>query len=159
MLRLSWLISIVISLFGVLLIEHFFTMEPDGVANGGNLGALGLALIAPFVVLSLFTTFRYFTEMARSATDTFLRSIYLGFGFALLIFVVYYATGYKDDVYAALGGDTKAPGSLIYGFPLLNEYTNRVFINFYTFAAIHLVSALAGAFFGIVKKAPPSVAE
>ncbi|MER2106234.1 MAG: nucleoside-diphosphate sugar epimerase [Solibacillus sp.] len=159
MLRLSLLISIGISLFGVLLIEHFFTMEPDGVANGGNLGALGLALVCPFVALSLFITFRYFTELVRMSKDALLRSIYIGFGFALLIFVTYYAIGYKNDVYTALGGDTKAPGSIIYGFPLLNEYTNRVFINFYTFAAIHLISALAGAFFGIFKKTPTHVAE
>lgn len=159
MLRLSWLISLGISLFGVLLIEHFFTMEPDDIANGGNLGALGLALILPFVLLSLFITFRYFTELTRAAKDSLIRSIYIGFGFALLIFVVYYAIGYKDDVYATLGGDTKAAGSVIYGFPLLNEYTNRVFINFYTFTAIHLVSALAGAFFAILKKAPPQTTE
>lgn len=159
MLRLSWLISVGISLFGVLLIEHFFTMEPDAIANGGNLGALGLALVLPFVLLSLFITFRYFTELTRTAKDSFMRSIYTGFGFALLIFVVYYAIGYKNDVYATLGGDTKTAGSIIYGFPLLNEYTNRVFINFYTFTAVHLISALAGAFFGIFRKASTQTTE
>ena len=63
MLRLSWLISIGISLFGVLLIEHFFTITADdsGRANG-NLGAVGLALVLPFILLSLSTFFVGFTE-------------------------------------------------------------------------------------------------
>mgnify|MGYP003418036587 CR=1 FL=1 len=74
MLRLSWLISIGISLFGVLLIEHFFTLTADGnETHGGNLGAVGLALIAPFILLSLFITFRYFTERSRMARDRILR--------------------------------------------------------------------------------------
>lgn len=152
MLRLSWLISMGISLFGVLLIEYFFTMKPEESASNGNLGALGLALVFPFLALSLFITFRFFTEQARSAKDMFMRNIYIGFGLALLIFVIYYAINYRTDVYAALGGNTNTPGSTIYGFPPLNEYTNRIFINFYTFTAIHLISALAGAFFGIFNK-------
>lgn len=53
MLRLSWLISMGISLFGVMIIQHFFTMKPDKTANAGNLGALGIALVAPFILLSL----------------------------------------------------------------------------------------------------------
>lgn len=152
MLRLSWLISVGISLFGVLLIEYFFTMKPDDAAAAGNLGALGLALVLPFVLLSLFITFRYFTELARAAQDSLMRSIYIGFGVAALIFVIYYTIGYQNDVYLTLGGDTTTPGSIIYGFPILNEYTNRIFINFYTFAAVHLLSALAGAFTGIFKR-------
>ena len=132
MLRLSWLISLGISLFGVMLIEHFFTIEPDAVANSGNLGALGLALVKPVLLLSLFSTFRYFTEVTRASHDSIMRSILIGFGFALLIVVIFYAIGYKNDVYASLNGNTSTPGSIIYGFPMLNEYTNRIFINFYT---------------------------
>lgn len=155
MLRLSWLISIGISLFGVMLIEHFFTVQPDDVAHGGNLGALGLALILPFLALSLFVSFRYFSEVLRASSDSLMRSIYIGFGIALFIIVVYYALDYKHDVYASLNGNTTTPGSVIYGFPLLNEYTNRIFINFYTFAAVHLLAALAGALFGLLKKSKP----
>ena len=152
MLRLSWLISIGISLFGVLLIEHFFTLTADDIGGqGGNLGAVGLALVAPFILLSLFITFRYFTERSRKAHDPILRICLLIGGGFLAVALLYYALDYKDEVYATLGGTTEDKGSLIYQFPVLNEYTNKIFINFYTFAFIHTISAILGGLFGILK--------
>lgn len=153
MLRLSWLISLGISLFGVMMIQHFFTVKPDDVANGGNLGALGLALVAPFILLSLFITFRFFVESARNAKDHMMRMIYFVFGVALLIVFIYYAIDFAKDVYASLGGDTNTKDSTIYGFPALNEYTNHVFLNFYTFGIVHTLSALIGTIVGMVKPA------
>ena len=77
MLRLSWLISMGISLFGVMLIQYFFTTKPEDIAETGNLGALGLALAAPFILLSLFITYRFFVESSRTARDHLMRAIYL----------------------------------------------------------------------------------
>jgi hypothetical protein len=152
MLRLSWMISVGISLFGVLLIEHFFTITADeNRMDSGNLGAVGLALVLPFILLSLFITFRYFTELSRQAKDRILRNCLLIGGIALAGALLYYAIEYQKDVYSSLGGTTKEKGSVIYGFPVLNEYTNKIFINFYTFAFIHTISAAAGGFFGIFK--------
>ncbi|MEO4052002.1 nucleoside-diphosphate sugar epimerase [Solibacillus sp. CAU 1738] len=161
MLRLSWLISIGISLFGVMVIEHFFTLTPEGIAGSGNLGAVGIALVIPFILLSLFTTFRYFTEASRNAGDPILRGILIIAGIGLIIATAYYANVYKNEVYSSLGGTTNDAGSVIYGFPVLNEYTNRIFINFYTFACIHTISAITGAVFGIIKpkKEMPQIDE
>ena len=156
MLRLSWLISMGISLFGVMIIQHFFTVKPDEVANGGNLGALGMALVAPFILLSLFTTYRFFVESSRHAKDHMMSMIYFVFGVALVIVLIYYAKDYKADVFARLGGDTKTVGSQIYGFPLLNEYTNSIFINFYTFGIVHTIIGLAGAVLGMLRPVKPS---
>lgn len=80
-----------------------------------------------------------------------MRMIYLVFGIALLVAFIYYANDFSNNVYASLGGDTKTPGSTIYRFPLLNEYTNHVFLNFYTFGIVHTLSALIGAANGMVK--------
>ncbi|MBD8037443.1 nucleoside-diphosphate sugar epimerase [Solibacillus sp. A46] len=151
MLRLSWLISLGISLFGVMIIQHFFTVKPDDVADGGNLGALGLALVAPFILLSLFITYRFFVVSSRNAKDHIIRMIYFIFGVALLVVLIFYAIDFKDSVYASLGGDTTTPGSTIFGFPILNEYTNHVFLNFYTFGIIHTISGLIGTIVGMVK--------
>ena len=159
MLRLSWLISMGISFFGVMIIQHFFTVKPDEVANAGNLGALGIALVAPFILLSLFTTYRFFLESSRHAKDQIMRMIYLVFGVALVVVFIYYANDYKADVFASLGGDTKTVGSQIYGFPLLNEYTNSVFINFYTFGIVHTGIGILGAILGIVRPAKPTKSE
>ena len=155
MMRLSWLISIGISLFGVMLIEHFFTMKlEDEPTVNGNLGAVGLALVAPFILLSIFITFRYFTTMSHQAIDPLMRSIYIGFGIVFLLTVTYFAIDYKNMVYGELGGTTNEPSSIIYGYPLLNEYTNRVYINFYSFTALHTLVAIIGAIYGIFRKAP-----
>ncbi len=159
MLRLSWLISMGISLFGVMLIQYFFKMKPEETAEAGNLGALGIALIIPFLILSLFITYRFFVESARHAHDRLMRIIYLIFGVALLVVFIYYANDFKNDVYTSLGGNTKALGSQIYGFPVLNEYTNHVFINFYTFGIIHTISGLIGAFVGIIKSSKKDTNE
>ena len=151
MLRLSWLISLGISLFGVMIIQHFFTVKPDDVADGGNLGALGLALVAPFILLSLFITYRFFVVSSRNAKDHLMRMIYFIFGVALLVVLIFYSIDFKDSVYTSLGGDTTTPASVIYGFPVLNEYTNHVFLNFYTFGIIHTISGLIGSIVGMVK--------
>lgn len=157
MLRKSWLISIAISLFGVMIIEYFFTFQLDDTVKHGNLGIVGLALITPFILLSLFVTFRFFMELSRGSKDSILRNILVIAGIGLIIATGYYAVQYKNDVYASLGGTTYDPQSQIYGLPVLNEYTNRVFINYYTFLFIHTISAVLGAIYGVVK--PKKAAE
>lgn len=152
MLRLSWLISMGISLFGVMLIQNFFTMKPDDVAQAGNLGALGIALAAPFILLSLFITYRFFLVTSSQTRDQLMRFIYLIFGVALLVVLTFYANEFKNDVYTSLGGNTYTKGSQIYGFPVLNEYTNHVFLNFYTFGIVHVVSGLVATIIGIFRK-------
>ncbi|AWE08277.1 nucleoside-diphosphate sugar epimerase [Lysinibacillus sp. 2017] len=159
MLRLSWLISMGISLFGVMLIQYFFKLKPEETAEVGNLGALGLALVIPFLILSIFITYRFFVESARHAHDQLMRMIYLIFGVALLVAFIYYANDFKNEVYTSLGGNTKTLGSQIYGFPVLNEYTNHVFVNFYTFGIIHTISGLIGALVGIIKPSKKDLIE
>ncbi len=153
MLRLSWLISMGISLFGVMIIEHFFTLKADETGASGNLGALGIALVIPFFLLSIFTTFRYFTERARHAKDTIFRTFWLMLGVGLTAFLFYYAVQFKDEIYIQLGGSTAEPSSVIYGYPLLNEYTNKIFINFYTFGFVHALAGILGGLFEIMKPA------
>lgn len=159
MLKLSWLISIGISLFGVMIIEHFFSLSPEGVAKTGNLGAVGIALVIPFILLSLLTTFRYFAELFRNLKDKLLTIILVIAGIGLIVATAYYANDYKNEVYATLGGTTKDANSIIFGFPILNEYTNRIFINFYTFAFVHTISAVAGGIFGLIKPKKENVQE
>ncbi|MEC1180451.1 nucleoside-diphosphate sugar epimerase [Metasolibacillus meyeri] len=151
MLKRSWLISMAISLFGVMMIEYFFTFKPENTVKHGNLGIIGLALVVPFILLSLFITFRFSTELSRQTHDKMLRTILLIAGVGLVIATAYYALQYKDEVYTSLGGTTRDADSKIYGLPLLNEYTNRIFINYYTFLFIHTLSAIGGTLYGIAK--------
>lgn len=151
-LRKSWLISLAISLFGVLMIEYFFTFQPKDAAENGNLGIVGLAFVVPFLILSLFITYRYALVASREAKDRILRNILLVATIGLICATAYYAWQYKNDVYATLGGTTETQNSTIYGLPILNAYTNRIFFNFYTFIFAHSVSALIGGCVGLFKK-------
>lgn len=134
-----------------MIIEYFFTFQPENTVKHGNLGIVGIVLVAPFILLSSFITFRFSTELSRHAQDKMLRNILLIAGVGLVLVTSYYAWQYKNEVYASLGGTTSDPNSKIYGFPILNEYTNRAVINYYTFLLIHTLSAIAGAVYGIVK--------
>ena len=150
MLKLSWLISLGISLLGFLIIENFFTIKPEGVSGNGNLGAVGMALVLPFLLLSLLTTFRYFLTVSKQASDRLVKVISFIGGFALIGVLLYFAIDYKNNVLESLGGPVSNPDSKIYGYPILNQYTNRVYYNFYTFALIHSISGLVGAIVGIL---------
>lgn len=152
MIRRSWLISMAISLFGVMMIEHFFTLKGDEHnATGANLGIFGLALVVPFILLSIFITVRFFMHYARTANDKIMRTIIMIFTFAFIFVVGYFAIDYRADVYAELGGNQNDSTSIIYGMSVLNEYTNRVFINMYTYFFIHAIAAFIGLVIGILK--------
>lgn len=157
MIQRSWLISLAISTFGVLMIEHFFTLKVDeNSPSGANLGIFGLALVIPFICLSMFITVRYFMHYARTTEDKMMRTIVLMFTVAFIIAVGYFALDYRADVYAQLGGTHRDIGSKIYGMPMLNEYTNRIFVNLYTFFFFHAIAAIIGLIIGIVKPVKPT---
>ena len=149
--RLSWLISIGISFFGVMIIEHFFAMSPGDVERGGNLGAFGIALVAPFILLSIYVTYRYFLTSSRNAKNAVFRLGLILIGILFVSVMFQYAIDYKNDVYASLGGTHTEQGSIIYGYPVLNEYTNQIFVNLYTFAFLHGVIAIVAAIIGMYK--------
>lgn len=152
MLRRSWLISLAISLFGVMMIEHFFTLKVDEYSStGGNLGIFGLALVVPFICLSLFITVRYFMHYARTTDDKLMRIIITVFMVAFVAVVGYFALDYRADVYVELGGTTQDVGSVIYGMSVLNEYTNRIFINLYTYFFVHGIASIVGLIIGLLK--------
>lgn len=151
MLKLSWLISLGISLIGFLVIEHFFTIQPEGVSGNGNLGAVGITLVLPFLLLSLLTTFRYFLVLSQNMKDTINKIIFIISSFILIGVFVYFSIDYKNTILASLGGPVSDPNSTIYGFPLLNQYTNHIFFNFYTFALVHTVSGTIGIIIGLLK--------
>lgn len=157
--RLSWLISIAIAFFGVMIIEHFFAMAPGDVERGGNLGAFGIALVAPFILLSLYITYRFFMTASHNTTQPVYRLGSLLLGILFVSVMYHYANDYKMDVYAQLGGDANNPHSIIYGYPPLNEYTNHIFVNFYTFFFVHGLVAVIAGFIGMFKKAETTPTE
>ena len=115
LIRLSWLISCGIAIFGVMLVQYFFQMKSDT----GSLGIVGIALVVPFVLLCLFITYKYFAYLATIKIDTIMRIIYIGFGLLFVGVLFYFAMDYKDTVYAQLGETIHDNESTIFG----NEMT------------------------------------
>ncbi|HWL25460.1 MAG TPA: nucleoside-diphosphate sugar epimerase [Ureibacillus sp.] len=151
MLKLSWLISLGISLIGFLIIESFFTIQPEGSSGSGNLGAVGIALVLPFLLLSLYTTYRYFSTLLGQSTDTLNRVLILVSSIVLFGVFLYFSNEYRTDVIDSLGGPTTDPNSKIYQYPLLNQFTNSIFFNFYTFGLIHTISGVIGGLVGWIR--------
>lgn len=146
LLRLSWLISLGISLLGFLIIGNFFTIQPEESVRHGSFGFIGIIFILPFLFLSMFITFRYILTLTRSATDRVMKSFSIIGGFLFVCVLVYFSLEYKNDILATLDG---ANGESIFNLPKLNEYTYTVYFNFYTFALIHAVVGIISAMVGL----------
>ena len=144
LIRLSWLISCGIAIFGVMLVQYFFQIRTET----GSLGIVGIALVIPFILLCLFITFKYFSYLATIKTDTITRIIYIVFGILFVGVLFYFAIDYKDTVYTELGGTTHDKDSAIYGMSWLNEKTSVIYFNFYTI----LISISSTALIGYINR-------
>lgn len=133
--RLSFFISLGISLLGVLIVQNLF--EDDK-----YLGFVGITFVTPFILLSLFITYRYFLLVVKETNDNLLKFTVIFGSLLLLIFLAYFSYQYKFQV-------VKNTKTL---FPPFNEKTYQAYLNFYTFAFIHTFSALLGSIFGMIKK-------
>lgn len=129
MIRLSWLISLAISFFGMLIVGQLFLVQPKGAT--GNLGFIGMIFLIPFLLLSLLATFRYFATFSRSAQKGSKMSGML-LGVLLIAFFSYF---FLND--EAMEG--------------LDEKTSQAYLNFYIFGLIHSISGVLGIVYGILK--------
>lgn len=138
--RLSFFISLCISLFGVLIVQNLFSSsgKPD---QNIYLGYIGIIFVAPFIILSLFITYRYFYTLVKNASDKSLRYTFVVASLLLLISLAYFSLKYKGEIVKNSDGF----------FPPLNENTYQVYLNFYTFALVHTISAFFGSLFGMIK--------
>lgn len=139
MLKLSWMISLGITLVGFLIIEYFFSYTPD--SGNGNLGFVGVTLIFPFLLLSLFITFRYFLMIIRTSTNRFSIIYSIIFGSLILFASIYFAIDYKNNILDATGEQNLSL------FTLTNE-TSRIYFNVYTFIFLHTVCGMIGVIVG-----------
>ena len=150
LLRLSWLISLGISLLGFLIIGHFFTIQPDEFMSNGSLGFIGIIFVLPFLLLSIFTTFRFFFTFTRATTNQLMKSLSIGGGFLLIAVLVYLTLKYKNENLSSIGEAIIEPNPTFFNLPMLNEYTYTIYFNFYTFALTHVIIAVIALFVGLI---------
>lgn len=146
LLRLSWLLSLGISLFGILIIENLYIQSDH---HSESFGFIWFILLIPFLLLSLFSTFRFFHVAARNAKDRLMKLFSFVGGFVLIGVLIYFAMNYKNEILIHIGSSTTDSDS---SMPLLNQQTFSIYFNFYTFALVHSISGLIGGLVGLSKK-------
>ena len=146
MLKLSWLISLGITLIGFLIIQQFFTIQPEGVSANGNLGLVGIVIVTPFLLLSIFTTFRFFLVRFKEGKDKVMKIIAIFGGLFMIAVLFYLVIDYKNTVITSLEPNIKIDKS-----SQLNEFTYDIFFNFYTYALVHTVSGVIGTIVGFIQ--------
>ena len=144
LLRLSWLISLGISLLGTLIVGNLYIQSDD---NAKSFGFIGMVLLIPFLLLSLFITFRFFLVASRNANDRLMKLFSLVGGVVLIGILIYFTIDFKNDVLSNIGVSTTNTS-----MPMLNQQTYSIYFNFYTFALIHSISGFVGGLVGLGKK-------
>lgn len=128
----SWFKSMVwwfvLSVVLIYLVD-LFTFKPHVISGNGN---LGLLFVMPALILFTFFARSLWKGLGNLSLKSS-TSIMIGFG-AFALFIIFCILEYKfaADLVNHLGGSPKEPDSKIYRYPWLNQYTNTLFINFYT---------------------------
>ncbi|WP_041964187.1 hypothetical protein [Mesobacillus selenatarsenatis] len=120
-----WLILSVVFIYLV----DLFTIKPHVISGNGNLGLLFVVPALAFFILFVRSLWRYLGTL-KLASSTWMK---IGWGaFAILLLLSFLEYKLIIDLVNDLGGSPKIETSKIYRYPWLNQYTNTLFINFYT---------------------------
>ncbi|MBT2641503.1 hypothetical protein J7I80_04645 [Bacillus sp. ISL-41] len=120
-----WFVLCVIFVYLV----DLFTFKPHVISGNGN---LGLLFVGPALIIFIFFAISLWKGLGNLRIKSS-SSIMIGMG-AFALFIIFLILEYKfaTNLINDLGGSPKEPSSKIYRFPWLNQYTNTIFINFYT---------------------------
>jgi hypothetical protein len=123
------IIYFMLCLIAVVMVKEF-SFSPESFSGNGN----PVILIFPFVLLT-FSLFGY--ELFLKLKDaSFKKVTWRNVVVASLIVLIAASImefSYFNEVIQKLGGPPTNEDSRIYQFPWLNQYTNTIFVNFYTF--------------------------
>jgi hypothetical protein len=129
MLSRQLIIYFLLCLVAILMVKEF-SFSPESFSGNGN----PVILIFPFVLLtfSLFGYELYLKLKGASYRKSAWRNIVLC-SFIVLVAASVLEFVYSNELIQKLGGTPTNQASRIYQFPWLNQYTNTIFVNFYTF--------------------------
>lgn len=129
MLSRQLIIYFLLCLVAILMVKEF-SFSPESFSGNGN----PVILIFPFVLLT-FGLFGYelFLKLKEASfKKAAWRNVVL-FSFIFFLAASMLEFEYSNELIHKLGGTPTNEESRIYHFPLLNQYTNTIFVNFYTF--------------------------
>jgi hypothetical protein len=119
---------LVLSIVFIYLVD-LFTIKPNVISGNGNLGLLFVVPALALFILFVRSLRRYLGTL-KLKSNTWMKLGWGAFAILLLLSILQYKLAI--DLVNDLGGSPKIETSKIYRYPWLNQYTNTLFINFYT---------------------------
>ena len=126
---MGWLILCIVFIYLV----DLFTFKPNVISGNGN---LGLLFVVPSSVLFLLFAKRLWKGLGMFE---FISSLWMKIGcgaFALLLLFCFLEYKFVISLINNLGGTPNMASSRIYRYSWLNQYTNTIFINYYTLGIV-----------------------
>jgi hypothetical protein len=120
-----------------------------GISGNGNLGLLFVYFALPIYILMLVYVYKVSDTYYRNRKNIATLSVILLF---LLCFCVYGECYLIQSLLHHLGGGPNSPDSVIYRFGWLNQYTNTLYFNFYSFTIGVLLSLLISSYVEILRR-------
>lgn len=137
-------ILVLLSFLGFLLIENVFTIQPSVTSGNGNLGLLIIMALSPIFIASYLYTFKRTRGIFFTIQNKKIGILALSFLLLLGAFMVFLIISYRSDLIVALGGTPSNPDSRIFRYGWLNQYTNSIYFNAYTFILTHFIVIAIG---------------
>lgn len=128
-----------------------FRVNPHTISGNGN-----LALVVIIPLLPLLITFYLLIGIISHKIFTRLKTTILLLYLSVCAVILWIGTAleieYVQELLKQLGGRPEVPESRIYRFPWLNQYTNTIYFNAFTFSLSLVLSSLVGALLAAFSK-------
>ncbi|MDQ0888541.1 hypothetical protein QFZ81_003629 [Paenibacillus sp. V4I9] len=135
----SALLLAIVLFFLVNLFTLEYRGEGYGISGNGNLGLLFIFPAVPVYLFMLIFVYKVGGSYYRHRKNITTLSVIL---LSLLCFSVYGECYLIHSLLHHLGGGPNSPDSVIYRFGWLNQYTNTLYFNFYSFTIGVLLTLL-----------------
>lgn len=144
--NLSWYISLGISFLGFMIINYYFTLDPNEKVGNLNPAFFLIVLLIPFLCVSIFITWSVGVSFFKTATKGKLASSIL---IIVIIFILAGGTEYQyvTSQIEVFDGTWNDPNSIIYERSAFNSYTNDWYFNESVFLMIHAIAFALGSLF------------
>jgi hypothetical protein len=148
--KYSFYILFIINLVGIYVID-IFTQDPSRISGNGNPAIVILFFYIPsLLIFFLFFGINIYKMMLRQKYNYIFSIIFASIAFIFVFVWMEYR--YSIDLIFQLGGGPEEPNSRIYRFPWLNQYTNTMFFNYYTFFTIFFLIIFLSTLFAYIRK-------
>lgn len=148
---LSVIVTVIIFYFINYFTEPILIGNTDNSISNGNPGLFPLVFLSPFLIVSIFGTFKLAYFFAERSINTMQFKIVMIFSFIFSI-IVYFLTFKDARELRLVVFDNNDSVTEIAEIPLLNTYSNSIFFNGWTLLALGSTIFLIVYFLTLVKK-------